>query len=106
MPPHVNHSVNIIEESIKHNLISKVDMMKTPLLVLKEQLLLKNVFPGCTSDCAHCLNNPQGCGEVKKGIQLLIDQGTFLVEQIPTVEDVYTLEIPYYPIQYMLQMLP
>lgn len=99
MPPHVGHSVNMIEESIKHNLISNVDMMKTHLLVLKEQLLLKNVFPGCTSDYAHCLNNPQGCGEVKKGIQLLIDQGTFLVEQIPIADDVSTLEIPYYPVQ-------
>lgn len=63
----------MIQESTEVNRISKVDMMKTPLLVVKEQFILKNVFPICTPDCAHCLNTPQGCGKLKKGIQTLID---------------------------------
>lgn len=70
----------MIQESAELNRISKVDMLKTPLLVVNEQLLQKNVFPDCTSDCVYCLKLPQGYEELKKGIQLLIDQGIFLVE--------------------------
>lgn len=52
MLPHVGHPINMIEDHVEHNLISNVDMLNTPLLAVKEQLLLKNVFPGYTSDCA------------------------------------------------------
>lgn len=74
-------------------------MLKTSLLVVKEHWLQKNMFSGFTFDCGQYLNNPQGCGELKKGIHLLIAQGIFLVEQTPTSEDVSTLEIPYYLVQ-------
>lgn len=46
MPPHTGHPVNVIQESTKVNRISKVDMIKTPLLAVKEQLILKNMFLG------------------------------------------------------------
>lgn len=102
MSPHANHPINMIEESVENNLISKVDMFKTHLLTMKERLLLKNVFPGCTSDCAQCLNNPQGGGELKKGIRLLIDQGTFK-SQMPGICLLWrSLTILYI---YLLQML-
>lgn len=99
MPPHVVHPANMIQESPEVNRISKVNMIKNSLLVVKEPLLLKNMFPGCTPDCAHCLNTPQGCGKLKKGIQSLIDLGIFLVEHTSATKDVSTLEIPYYLVQ-------
>lgn len=98
MPPYAIHLANMVQESAQFNRVSKVDMIKTHLLVVKERLLLRKVFLGCTYDCACCLNNPQGCGEFKRGIHLLIDQGIFLVEHTSAAEDVSTLEIPYYPI--------
>lgn len=97
MPPHTSHPINMIQGSVEFNCISKVDMIKTSLLVVKEQLLLNNVFPRCTHDCTHCLNTPQGCGELKKGIKSLIDQGIFQVEYTASTKDVSTLEIAYYP---------
>ncbi|KAI5428533.1 hypothetical protein KIW84_033498 [Lathyrus oleraceus] len=84
----------------------RVDMIKTMLLEVKEQLLLRNVFPGCTFDCAQCENTPRGCGKLKKGIKLLIDQGIFLVEHSSSADEVSTLEIPYYLIQIPVENAP
>lgn len=106
MPSHVGHPVNMIQESVEVGRISKVDMIKTPLLEVKKQFLLRNVFLGCTSDYAQCEDTPQGCGKLKKDIQLLIDQGIFLVEHSSAVDEVSTLEIPYYPVQTPIENAP
>lgn len=106
MPPHVGHPVNMIQESVVVDRISKVDMIKTLLLEVKEQLLLRNVFPGCTFDFTQCEDTPQGCEKLKKGIKVLIDQGIFLVEHSSVADEVSTLEIPYYPVQIPVENPP
>ncbi|XP_050889426.1 uncharacterized protein LOC127094663 [Lathyrus oleraceus] len=106
MPPHFGHPVNMIQESAVVDRISKVDMIKTLLLEVKKQLLLRNVFPGCTDDCARCGDTPQGCEELREGVQMLIDQGIFLVEHSSAADEVSTLEIPYYPVQIPVENAP
>ncbi|KAI5430338.1 hypothetical protein KIW84_034790 [Lathyrus oleraceus] len=83
-----------------------VDMIKTLLLEVKEQLLLRNMFPGCTSDYTQCEDTPQGCEKLKKGIQVLINQGIFLVEHSSAADEVSTLEIPYYPVHIPVENPP
>ncbi|XP_050908890.1 uncharacterized protein LOC127122628 [Lathyrus oleraceus] len=66
----------------------------------------RNVFPGCTEDCARCGDTPQGCEELREGVQMLIDQGIFLVEHSSAANEVSTLEIPYYPVQLPVENAP
>lgn len=54
---------------------------------------MNDVFPDCTCDCKQCLSDPKKCKQLKYGIQLLMNQGTFLVEKILADENVSTLEI-------------
>lgn len=42
------------------------------------------------------------CEKLEYGVQQLMNQGTFPVEQVLTNEDVATLEIPYYPVQILI----
>lgn len=86
--------------------ISKIDMIKTQLLKVKKQLLLRNVFPGCADDCVRCEDTPQGCEKLREGIQMLTDQGIFLVEHSSATDEVSTLEIPYYPVQIPVENSP
>ncbi|XP_050889673.1 uncharacterized protein LOC127094961 [Lathyrus oleraceus] len=106
MPPQAGHPVNMIQESAVVDHISKVDMIKTPLLEVKEKFLLRNMFPGCIDDCARCGDTPQGCEKLRKGIQMLVDQGIFLVEPSSVTNEVSTLEIPYYPVQTPVENAP
>ncbi|XP_050896696.1 uncharacterized protein LOC127103487 [Lathyrus oleraceus] len=87
MPPHAGHPVNMIQESAVVDRISKVDMIKTPLLEVKKQLLLRNVFPGCTDDCARCGDTPQGCEELRE-VQIP-------VENAPTTPLVIVVPAPF-----------
>lgn len=51
IPPHTDHSMSMLEEFGECSLVSKVDKMKTSLIMVKEKLLLNDMFPGCMSDC-------------------------------------------------------
>lgn len=97
IPPHAGPSVSMIEEEkkVKHF----VEEIRTLLAVVKEQLLLNKVHPGCDTECEDCLMNPQDCEKLKAGVQKLIDQGVMIIEQIYAGNEVATLEIPYDPVQ-------
>lgn len=73
--------------------------IRTPLAVVKEQLLMNKVHLGCDAKCEDCLMNPQGCEKLKVSIQRLIDQQALMVEQNPANNEVDVLEIPYDPIR-------
>lgn len=42
-------------------LVSRVDELKTPLIYVKNLLMMSNLFPVCDADCEHYLINPQEC---------------------------------------------
>lgn len=69
MPLHTSSSVSVIEDSEGRNLVSRVDQMKTSLVVVKEILLKSGVFPDCQYDYDQCLSDPQMCEKLKCGVQ-------------------------------------
>lgn len=97
MPPHAGPSISMIEEEnkVKHC----VEEIRTSLAVVKEQLLMNEVHPGCDAECKDCLMNPRGCDKLKVGIQKLIDQRVMIIKQMFATNEVAMLEIPYDPIR-------
>lgn len=73
MPTHEGPSISVIEEFAGKNIVTKADKMKTPMTVLKEQLLKHDAFPKCQVDYKQCLLNPKACDKLRYGIQQLMD---------------------------------
>lgn len=66
MSSHVGPSVSVIEEE---KMVKRcVGDIRTPLAVVKEQLLMNEVHPKCDAKCEDCLMNPQGCEKLKVSI--------------------------------------
>ncbi|XP_050914650.1 uncharacterized protein LOC127129531 [Lathyrus oleraceus] len=93
MPPHAGPSVSMTEEEKK--VMYRVEEIRTLLAVVKEQLLMNEVHPGCDAECEGCLVNPQDFEKLKVGVQKLIDQGVMIIEHMFAANEVSTLEIPY-----------
>ncbi|XP_050876603.1 uncharacterized protein LOC127080316 [Lathyrus oleraceus] len=96
MPPHAGPSVSVVKE--EKMMKQCVGDIRTPLAIVKEQLLMNEVHPGCDAKCEGCLMNPQECERLKVDIQRLIDQQVLIVEQIPGINEVDMLEISYGPV--------
>lgn len=103
MPPHISPSMSVLEEYGGKKTVSSVDNIKTSLAIVKEQLLMNEVYPNCDIDYEHCLISPQVCEKLNAGVQNLIDRGIMLVEQLFTVDEVDTFEIPLVQLMYHLR---
>ena len=49
-----------MEDGEAVDLVSNVDEVQTPLLVVKERLLDGGVFPGCYEGCSDCEGSENG----------------------------------------------
>src|SRR3954470_7211099 len=83
MPKH-DHAVNAIMDTIH---VYDVRDLSTPLPDIKRKLLRAGLFPGCDPDCYYCALIPDGCENLKRGIQGWMDRGTIRFEKTPTVEE-------------------
>src|SRR3954469_15463977 len=83
MPKHDN-TVNAIMDTIH---VYDVRDLSTPLPDIKRKLLRAGLFPGCDPDCYYCALRPEGCENLKRGIQGWMDRGTIRFEKTPTVEE-------------------
>lgn len=54
IPTHGDLSVNAIEITEVLNLVMDVNLVTTLLLVVKEYLIKKDVYPSCSPDCMKC----------------------------------------------------
>ncbi|XP_050889760.1 uncharacterized protein LOC127095058 [Lathyrus oleraceus] len=102
MPTHAGPSVSVVE--VDKMVKQCVGDIRTPLSIVKEQLLMKDVHPGCDAKCEGYLMNPHECERLKVGIQRLIDQQVLIVEQIPANNEVDMLEIPYDPVRVPIEI--
>lgn len=59
MPPHNKSAVNMFEVEERKKLVSRVDELKTPLVNVKNQLLMNHLSPACNASYEHCLIDPQ-----------------------------------------------
>ena len=81
-----------------------VEQVTTPLSFVKRYLLDNSIFPGYTSECAKCTEQPKGCDDLKAGIQLLIKEASLQFDRKSsyrkvTREDVVVISIPYTPVR-------
>lgn len=102
MPPHAGSSVNVVEVEQGLSLIKDAELLRTPLLSVKDALIKNDVFPGCFHGCCACQESIDGCDSLRKGIQKLINEGSLQCEI--TVKDkkmvekeVSVISIPYSP---------
>ena len=77
--------------------MTSVEEISTPLMIVKKNLLLANLFPGCGEGCHMCSIIPSGCCLLKSGVHRLMDNKEILFEKtmLPAVpnEDVSILTI-------------
>ena len=81
MPKHDN-GVNVIDDDI---FVASIDVLATPLLTLKKNLLQASLFPGCGESCHLCLSLSAGCHLLKTGVQRLMDDRDNLFEKTPVL---------------------
>ena len=74
IPKH-GHNANTIEQDM---FVTSVDELMTPLLIIKRNLLIAGVFPGCDKSCNFCLSSPTSCSLLKACVQYLIDNKEIL----------------------------
>ena len=53
--------------------VTSVEDIVTPLMTIKQNLLLAGLFPGCDEGCRMCSVLPTGCPLLKSGVQRLMD---------------------------------
>ncbi|XP_058754998.1 uncharacterized protein LOC131628147 [Vicia villosa] len=83
MPKH-NTTINAIMDVVY---VHDVRDLSTPLPVIKRKLLQAGLFPGCDVGCYYCASQPNGCENLKRGIQGWRDRRTIMFEKIPSVEN-------------------
>ncbi|XP_058745903.1 uncharacterized protein LOC131618756 [Vicia villosa] len=74
MPAHRGSGVNAIE-SEEINVVSDVGCLTFPLVSVKQHLVNSGIFPGYGIDCKNCKSQPEGCADLKRMVQKLIDEG-------------------------------
>ncbi|XP_050889212.1 uncharacterized protein LOC127094416 [Lathyrus oleraceus] len=84
----VGPTANVVEDGENLNLIMDVNLLSTPLSCVKSYLIRNGVFPRCFPDCCECQNQPEGCVNLKTGIQNLIDEGFLQCDRIVKDEKV------------------
>lgn len=62
-------SINVIEEYVSQELVTEVEKIKTPMLVIREQLLKLGLIPENHVSCEDCVSNPETCEKLKGYVQ-------------------------------------
>lgn len=88
-------SMNVIDEYEDQELVKELEKVRTPILVVREQLMEHALILEHHIDCTIYPSNPERCEELKVYNKKLMDQGFVQIEYIPKVEEVTTIEIPY-----------
>src|SRR3954469_11344148 len=83
MPKH-DKTVNAIIDTVY---IYDVRELSTPLLEVKRKLIQAGYFPGCDPDCFYCAHLPNGCENLKIGIQKCMDRRIIMFERLPSTDD-------------------
>lgn len=71
MPPHGGGAaVNALfsDGDTVLNVVRDVDLLSTPLPLIKKHLISNGIFPGCGPDCGKCQRHPNGCDGLRNGI--------------------------------------
>ena len=93
MPKH-GHGVNAVEDDL---FVTSVEDISTPLMTVKKNLLLSDLFPGCGKGCHLCSVLPTGCPLLKSGVQRMMNNKEILFEKtvVPLIpiEDVSIITI-------------
>ena len=93
MPKH-GHGVNVVDDDL---FVASVEEISAPLITVKKNLLLADLFPGCGKGCHMCSILPAGCHLLKSGVQRLMDNKEILFEKtmisLVPVEDVSIITI-------------
>lgn len=99
MPPHTKPGVNAIERAEDSDVVNDVNSMIIPLTSVKAYLAKNGIFPGCVPDCQKCEDQFEGCSELKKKIQELMDIGFLQFSKVMKKDDeVVVISIPYDPV--------
>src|SRR4051812_37144990 len=77
-------TVNAIIDTIY---IYDVGELSTPLLEVKRKLIQAGYFLGCDPDCFYCTHLPNGCENVRMGIQKWMDRHIIMFERLPSMDD-------------------
>src|SRR3954469_1522722 len=83
MPKH-DKTVNAIMDTVY---ICDVRELSTPLLEFKRKMIQVGLFPGCDPDCYYCAHLPNGCENLKRGIQKWMDHRIIMFEKIPSIDN-------------------
>ena len=73
--PMPQHGVNVVDEDVY---ATSVEDLATPLKIVKRNLLLAGLFPGCSEGCMFCAVSLSGCPLLKLSIQSLMDSKEIL----------------------------
>lgn len=69
MPAHVGMSISVVEQSDSQELVTVVEKIQTPMLVVREQLLRHSLIPTNHVSCKDCISNPEICEKLKGCVQ-------------------------------------
>src|SRR3954462_12939344 len=83
MPKH-DKTVNAIMDTVY---IYDVRELLTPLLEVKRKLIRAGLFPGCDPDCFYCAHLPNGCENLKSGIQKWMSRRIIMFEKLPSIDN-------------------
>lgn len=111
MPAHDGPSVNMSEESESLNLIMDVILLSTSLPCIKSYLIQNGIFLGCPPNYCGCQHQPEGCVNLKIGIQNLINEGIIQCDKIVKDEkdkekEVAVISTPYTPVNILAPVKP
>src|SRR3954468_8030524 len=82
MPKH-DKTVNAILDTVY---IYDVNELSTPLCEVKGKLIQAGYFPGCDPDCFYCSCLPNGCENLRMGIQKWMDRRIIMFERLPSMD--------------------
>src|SRR3954464_6930434 len=82
MPKH-DKTVNAILDTVY---IYDVNEVSIPLLEVKRKFIQAGYFPGCDPDCFYCTYSPNGCENLRMGIQKWMDHRIIMFERLPSMD--------------------
>ncbi|XP_050915893.1 uncharacterized protein LOC127130986 [Lathyrus oleraceus] len=91
--------VSVISEDKSKIGVTDVDLLRTPMSVVKRHLLKNGVFPGCDNYCAACTITANGCVMLRETVQKMMDEGSLRFEKDALEnEDISTITIYFDPV--------
>lgn len=88
------------------NLIMDVHLVTTLLQFVKEYLVKDDVYPGCVPECNKCKSHPEGCDDLKAGIQSLVTEGFLQFGRIVKDKNIEEVDVAVIPILYIAINIP